>query len=168
MTDEIKQLTLFTEDDENIVAVNVDEFGDVENEEIFEENKNRLVMDVDFDAGLGDDMMKVIANSLFNLTIEEASYNAYEIINLLNGDDYEDKALEFVREWYDSYTDDWDELLSWFDDPLDLVKATKFGEVNLNDEYIYFDGYGNLTTTNMSAVEIVETECANDFLNNQL
>lgn len=55
-------------------------------------------------------------------------------INSYNG------ALDYLQ----AYENDEEFFETFFTNPMEAVRATQFGNYNYSDEYVRFDGYGNL------------------------
>lgn len=53
--------------------------------------------------------------------------------------------------YFDNEIFDFDEYffeMFFYDKPMEAARAAIFGDINWNDEFIYFNGYGNLVSTN--------------------
>ena len=61
-----------------------------------------------------------------------------------NNDYSDDQIFEFDDDFFDTYFDG---------KPMEAARATHFGDVNWNDDYIRFNGYGNLESINKYAIE---------------
>lgn len=96
----------------------------------------------------------------------------WEVAEVLDGvEDWGD------MEWFDiqSYCNpddllyDFDEYFfdTFFSSPMEAARATCFGNVNWGDKYIYFNGYGNLETTNDIWDKLDKKELIEYYLNNR-
>ena len=47
-------------------------------------------------------------------------------------------------DWLEFFENDGDFFESFFENKLDAVRATFYGDYKFNDDYVRFDGYGNL------------------------
>ena len=54
----------------------------------------------------------------------------------------------------------------FFDSRLDIVRAICYGNYNYSDEYVNFDGYGNLVSYDEYEYEKLLTDNINDITNN--
>ena len=102
-----------------------------------------------------------------------------------------DKIFKFIELDFDSM-DDSDKVMHWnemcsetgredelftFDEeffetffhgrPYEAARAAAFGSMNWSDEYIYFNGYGNLETTDDPSTVIDDTELLNWLIENK-
>mgnify|MGYP003678903099 FL=1 len=103
--------------------------------------------------------------------MDYASIFKYIQLDYDNLEDYEKIQL-----WNDYIVDEktGDSFIYHFDDhfydehfegqPLEAAKATRFGNVSFNHEYIYFNGYGNLETTEYP-VDMIEEDKLIKYLN---
>lgn len=78
-----------------------------------------------------------------NVTIDELDYlvkecNAWD--GCLDHLDY----MEFDEDFFNTY---------FYNKPMEAARATHFGDVNWNDDYIHFDGYGNLESASIEDYE---------------
>lgn len=85
-------------------------------------------------------------------TSEKVSiYNEYQ----LEHGDPDDTLHEFNEEFFDLYFEG---------KPMEAARAASFGEINWNDEYIHFNGYGNLESASESEADaIIEDEIEEIF-----
>ncbi|MFQ9922092.1 MAG: hypothetical protein ACLRVU_01190 [Beduini sp.] len=72
--------------------------------------------------------------------------------NYLNECDSNNAIYKFCEEFFDEH----------FTNPYEAARATQFGNVNWADEFIRFDGYNNLQSTNIYAL-LDEARDNNDF-----
>lgn len=95
-----------------------------------------------------------IQEAIENFTNEDwfSAHNTY-----CQENDYsDDEIFEFDEDFFETY---------FSGKPYDAARATHFGEVNWNDEYIRFDGYGNLKSIRKYNIEReIDTEAITEHI----
>lgn len=61
----------------------------------------------------------------------------FDVVNELNS---WNNCLDYLEFW----ENDEEFFNSYFDSPMEAVRATYYGDYNFNDDYIRFNGYGNI------------------------
>ena len=95
--------------------------------------------------------------------------DAYEKQNLDNAslediyNQLDSEYIENIIDWVPFDDDFWE--IYFKNDPYEAARATYFGNIqNWNDEYIRFNGYGNLETTNSIDYNLYDTEILEAWL----
>jgi hypothetical protein len=65
------------------------------------------------------------------------------------------------------YLNDEEFFSMFFTDPLEAVRAVCYGEYNYTDEYVVFDGYANLETSNYPDKWVDHSAIAQDIMDNE-
>lgn len=66
---------------------------------------------------------------------------------------------EFDSEFFNTY---------FYNNPMEAARATNFGDVNWNDDYIHFDGYGNLESASAQDYENELEDYKDEIIENAL
>ena len=76
-----------------------------------------------------------------------------------------DGSLEFLKYW-----DNDEEFFNTFfyNNPMEAVRSSFFGQYDYNDEYVKFNGYGNLTSANEYELEDEYKYYIDDIVNSLL
>ena len=85
-----------------------------------------------------------------------------EIVNEINS---LDGSLEFLEYWENN-----EEFFNtfFFNNPMEAVRSSFFGDYDYSDECVKFDGYGNLTSANEYEVEAEYKDYIDDIVNSLL
>ena len=80
-------------------------------------------------------------------------------VNCLNG------SLNFLEYWNND-----EEFFNtfFFNNPMEAIRTTVFGNYDYNDEYVKFDGYGNLSSANECEIEEEYKDYIDDIVNSLL
>lgn len=92
-------------------------------------------------------------NFIKNMILEELdNMDESELISLYNSYTYEEAPDDTFYENGDDFFNEY-----YSHDPMAAVLATQFGSYNYNDEYVRFNGYGNLDSfSDFTAVEEIK------------
>ena len=124
-------------------------------------------------------------NYIVNVKIElfdsEYILEEYDCEELYKFEEFEDSYIDSLEEMYNSLDyrknipflneileNDWDILESCFDSMEAAAKAVYFGEYNFNDDYVYFNGYGNLVSLDYLPYEDYAEEIFGQWLDENL
>lgn len=137
----------------------------LKNNELFE-NKYRL--DVTFQVKDGSFWLPEYSSSeRMLIRLEELEYDSRNLNDL--GDLFNDLTnkdeIPFLN---DIFKNDWDILESCFESKEKAVKAVYFGKYSFNDDYVHFNGYGNLESLNTIPYEDYQDEIFNQWLDENL
>ena len=82
-----------------------------------------------------------------------------EIVNDIN---CIDNSLDFLEYWEND-----EEFFNtyFYNNPMEAVRSSFFGNYNYSDEYVKFDGYGNLSSVNEYEVEAEYKDYIDDIVN---
>lgn len=80
-------------------------------------------------------------------------------INCLDG------SLDFLEYWEND-----EEFFNtyFYNNPMEAVRSSFFGHYNYCDEYVKFDGYGNLSSSNEYEIELEYKDYIDDIVNSLL
>lgn len=84
--------------------------------------------------------------------IENLENEGENLLNLWNEYCSENNMDDYIHFFDDDFFDTY-----FYNRPLEAARAASFGNLNWSDDYIYFNGYGNLESTDDPSTQIDET-----------
>lgn len=95
--------------------------------------------------------------------LEELEYNSRNIEDLQ--DIYNDIInQDEIPQIWEYMVNDCEHLKEYFNDITTFIKAVQYGDYNIHDEYVKFNGYGNLVSCNYIPYQDYEQEIFNQWL----
>ena len=124
---------------------------------------------------------KYIVNVKIELFDSEYILHDYDYENLYKFEEFEDSYIDTLEEMYNSldyreeipflneiFENDWDILDEHFATKEQAVLSVIMGDYHYDDEYVYFNGYGNLVSLYRMPYQDYQTEIFEQWLDENL